>query len=42
VAPIPILGCDFGPARLNVVYAPRVSHYNDFEVFGFYLSVPFR
>ena len=40
IAPIPLLGYDFGAVRLNVVYAPRVAHYNDFEVFGFYLSIP--
>ena len=40
IAPIPILSYDFGPARLNAVYAPRVSDYNEFAVFGFYLSIP--
>ena len=40
IAPIPIVSYDLGPARLNAVYAPRVTDLNDFAVFGFYLSVP--
>jgi len=40
IAPIPMLGYDFGIARLNAVYAPRFQK-NEFAVFGFYLSVPF-
>jgi hypothetical protein len=42
IAPIPILSYDFGRARLNAVYAPRVTDINEFAVFGFYLSVPIR
>jgi hypothetical protein len=42
VAPIPIVSYDLGPAWLNVVYAPRVTGYNEFAVFGFYVSVPLR
>jgi len=40
VAPIPIVSYDFGLARLNAVYAPRVPDLNEFAVFGFYLSIP--
>jgi hypothetical protein len=42
IAPIPMLGYDFGSFRLNAVYAPRVADYNEFAVFGFYVSVPLR
>jgi hypothetical protein len=41
VAPIPIFTYDFGALQLNAVYAPRVPDYNQFAVFGFYLSIPF-
>jgi hypothetical protein len=42
VAPIPVVSYDFGSFRLNAVYAPRVSDINEFAVFGFYASIPFR
>jgi hypothetical protein len=42
IAPIPIVSYDLGPARLNAVYAPRVTDLNEFAVFGFYLSIPLR
>ena len=40
IAPLPILTCDLGKVKLNAVYIPRYGEYNQFAVFGFYLSVP--
>ena len=40
IAPIPLLTYDFGAVKLNAVYVPRYGNYNQFAVFGFYLSVP--
>jgi hypothetical protein len=41
VAPVPLLTYDFGPARLNAIYAPRMEG-NHYSVLGLYLSIPFR
>jgi hypothetical protein len=40
LAPIPMLSYDFGPAKVNAVYIPKVSDVSDFAVFGFFLSIP--
>lgn len=40
IAPLPILTYDFGTVKLNAIYAPRYKDYNQFAVFGFYLSLP--
>jgi hypothetical protein len=42
VAPLPILTYDFGRAKVNALYVPRYGDYNQFAVFGLYLSVPLR
>lgn len=41
VAPLPIITYDVGRVKLNVIYVPRYGDYNQFAVFGFYLSIPF-
>lgn len=41
IAPLPILTYDFGTVKLNAIYAPRYEEYNQFDVFGFYVSIPF-
>jgi len=40
IAPIPLVTYDFGAVKLNAIYVPRYGDYNQFAVFGFYLSVP--
>lgn len=40
MAPLPIVTYDFGPMKLNAIYAPRVGGYNEFAVFGIYFSLP--
>lgn len=40
VAPIPLVTYDFGMVKLNAIYAPRYRQYNQFAVFGLYLSIP--
>jgi hypothetical protein len=42
IAPLPILTYDLGPVTLNAIYVPRYGEYNQFAVFGFYFSIPFR
>jgi hypothetical protein len=39
-AALPIVTYDFGPMKLNAMYAPRYRGYNEFAVFGFYFSLP--
>jgi hypothetical protein len=40
IAPLPILSYDLGALTLNAIYVPAYRDYNEFAVFGFYLSVP--
>lgn len=40
IAPLPIVTYDFGAVKLNAIYAPHYGDYNQFAVFGFYLSIP--
>ena len=40
IAPLPILSYDLGPVAFNAVYVPAYRDFNEFAVFGFYLSVP--
>lgn len=40
VTPIPMLTHDMGAVKLNAIYAPHFQRYNNFAVFGFYISVP--
>lgn len=40
VAPIPRLSYDFGRVSLSAVYVPRDREFNQFAVFGFYLTTP--
>ncbi|MFA6901839.1 MAG: hypothetical protein WC236_02020 [Gallionellaceae bacterium] len=40
VAPIPRLTYDFGPAKLNAIYIPKVPDVNLFSVFAIYLAIP--
>jgi hypothetical protein len=42
IAPFPVLSYDFGAVVLNAMYVPVYREYNQFAVFGFYLSVPLR
>ena len=42
IAPIPLLTYDLGIVKLNAIYAPRFQQYNNFAVFGFYLSIPLK
>jgi hypothetical protein len=42
VAPLPVISYDFGPAELNVAYAPRVRNVNDINTLGFFLTWKFR
>jgi hypothetical protein len=37
---IPLLSYDMGTVKLNAVYFPKIRHYNEVDVFGFYLSIP--
>jgi hypothetical protein len=41
IAPIPLLTYDLGRVKLNAIYAPKFQQ-NEFAVFGFYFSIPFR
>ena len=38
VAPLPVVSYDFGPAELNMVYAPRWGSLNDINTLGFFLT----
>lgn len=40
VAPIPRITYDFGPAKLNAIYIPKVPDVNLFAVFAIYLTIP--
>ncbi|HEX9718458.1 MAG TPA: hypothetical protein VGA59_01900 [Ramlibacter sp.] len=40
-AVLPMVTYDFGPVKLNAMYAPRYRGYNEFAVFGIYFSLPF-
>lgn len=40
VAPFPILTHDFGPAKLNATYIPKVRNLNEIDALGFYLTIP--
>jgi hypothetical protein len=40
VGMIPLLSYDMGNVKLNAVYFPKIRHYNEVDVFGFYLSIP--
>lgn len=40
-AVLPVVTYDFGRVKVNAMYAPRISGYNKFAVFGFYFSLPF-
>jgi len=31
---------DLGKIQINAVYIPRIPDYNEFAVFGFYVSIP--
>jgi hypothetical protein len=38
IAPLPVISYDFGPAELNVVYAPRWGSLNDINTLGAFVS----
>lgn len=40
VAPVPRLTYDFGAAKLNATYVPKIQEFNRFDVFFIYLTVP--
>lgn len=40
IALIPVVTCDMGRIKLNAVYFPKFSHYNEVAAFGFYISIP--
>lgn len=40
-AVLPVVTYDFGRFKVNAMYAPRISGYNKFAVFGLYFSLPF-
>jgi hypothetical protein len=37
---IPLVTYDFGAFKLNAVYLPKISPYNDVAAFGFYVGIP--
>jgi hypothetical protein len=37
---IPLVTYDFGPIKLNAVYFPKITNYNEIAAFGFYISLP--
>jgi hypothetical protein len=37
---IPLITYDFGPFKLNAVYFPKVTSYNDIAAYGFYIGIP--
>ncbi|MES2561653.1 MAG: hypothetical protein V4637_02905, partial [Pseudomonadota bacterium] len=38
LAPLPVVSYDFGPAELNIVYAPRWGQLNDINTLGAFMS----
>lgn len=42
VAPIPRLTYDFGPAKINATFVPKVQAFNQFDVFFVYFTIPLR
>jgi hypothetical protein len=38
IAPLPLLGWEFGPAMLNVMWAPKLREVNEVNTLGFWLS----
>jgi hypothetical protein len=40
-AVLPVVTYDFGRVKVNAMYAPRISGYNEFAVYGLYFSLPF-
>lgn len=42
IAPLPVISYDFGPAELNLVYAPRVGRLNDINTLGAFVSWKLR
>lgn len=40
IAPVPRLTYDFGPAKINATYVPKVMAFNQFDVFFIYFTIP--
>lgn len=40
IAPLPNLVYDFGAARINATYIPRIPQFNELSVFAIYMTVP--
>lgn len=39
VAPVPLVGYDFGPAMVNLTFFPRVSDFNDVATLGLWVTL---
>jgi Outer membrane protein beta-barrel domain len=39
VAPLPLIGYDFGPAMLNLTYFPKIQRYNDIATVGLWVTL---
>jgi hypothetical protein len=39
LAPLPVIGYDFGPAMVNLTYFPKVSNYNEVGTLGLWFTL---